>query len=140
LFFIELDTRWAHLAGMTANPNGAWVVQQARNLLLVLGERRRRVRFLLRDRDAKFCRGFDEVFRSEGARIVLTPVQAPTANAYAEPWTPWGPLGGVSRPVSSYPASEPAAGVAGDAPAAGRAGRCARVTAGGPGPAGRCCI
>jgi putative transposase len=40
----------------------------------------------LRDRDAKFCRGFDEVFRSEDARIVLTPVQAPTANAFAERW------------------------------------------------------
>jgi hypothetical protein len=48
LFFIELDTRRVHLAGATANPNGAWVTQQARNLLLVLGERGRRVRFLLR--------------------------------------------------------------------------------------------
>jgi putative transposase len=57
LFFIELDTRRVHLAGVTANPNGTWVAQQARNLLLVLGERGRRVRFLLRDRDAKFCLG-----------------------------------------------------------------------------------
>jgi hypothetical protein len=45
LFFIELDTRRVHLAGVTANPNGAWVAQQARNLLLVLGEQRRRVQF-----------------------------------------------------------------------------------------------
>ncbi len=81
---IELDTRRVHLAGVTANPNGRWVAQQARNLLLVLGERGRRVRFLLRDRDAKFCRNFDDVFRSEGAEVVLTPVQAP--NAYAERW------------------------------------------------------
>jgi hypothetical protein len=65
LFFIELDTRRVHLAGVTAHPDGAWVTQQARNLLLVLGERGRQVRFLLRDRDAKFCRGFDEVFRSD---------------------------------------------------------------------------
>jgi putative transposase len=86
LFFIELDTRRVHLAGVTANPNAAWVTQQARNLLVVLGERGRRVRVLVRDRDAKFCRGFDEVFRSEGARVVLTPVQAPNANAYAERW------------------------------------------------------
>jgi putative transposase len=54
LFFIELDTRRVHLAGVTANPDGAWVAQQARNLLLALDERGRRVRFLLRDRDAKF--------------------------------------------------------------------------------------
>jgi putative transposase len=65
-------------------PDGAWVAQQARNLLLVLGERGRRVRFLLRDRDAKFCRAFDDLFRSEGAEVGLTPVQAPNANAVAE--------------------------------------------------------
>jgi putative transposase len=86
LFFLELDSRRVHLVGVTANPTGAWVTQQARNLLLVLAEQHRRVRFVLRDRDAKFCRGFDEVFRAEGAEIVLTPVQAPTANAYAERW------------------------------------------------------
>jgi putative transposase len=86
LLVIELDTRRGRLAGVTANPNGRWVTQQARNLLLALEERGRRVRFLLRDRDAKFCRGFDEVFGSEGAEILLTPVQAPNANASAERW------------------------------------------------------
>ena len=86
LFFLELDTRRVHLAGVTANPNAAWVTQQARNLLLVLEEQGPRMRFLLRDRDAKFCRSFDDVFRSQGADIVLTPVQAPNANAYAERW------------------------------------------------------
>jgi putative transposase len=78
--------RWVHLAGVTANPSGPWVAQQARNLLLVLGERGRRVRFLVRDRDAKFCRGFDDVFHAEGAEVLVTPVQAPNANAYAERW------------------------------------------------------
>ena len=70
------------LGGVTANPDGAWVTQQARNLLLGLGERRRRVH----DRDAKFCRSFGDVFRSEGAEVLLTPVQAPRSNAFAERW------------------------------------------------------
>jgi hypothetical protein len=77
-FFIQLDTRRVHLGGLTANPNGAWVTQQARNLLLVLGARGRRVRFVVRDRDAKFCRSFDDVFSSEGGEVLVTPVRAPT--------------------------------------------------------------
>jgi putative transposase len=75
-----------HLAGVTANPDSRWVTQQARNLLLVLEERGRRVRFLLCDRDAKFSRSFDDVFRSEGSEVLVTPVQAPRANADAERW------------------------------------------------------
>jgi putative transposase len=67
LFFIELDTRRVHLAGVTANPDGAWVTQQARNLLMALEERNRQLRFVLRDRDAKFSRAFDDLFRSEAA-------------------------------------------------------------------------
>jgi putative transposase len=86
LFFIELDTRRVHLAGVTANPDGQWVTQQARNLLLVLGEQGRRARLVLHDRDAKFSRCFDDVFRSDGGEVLLTPVQAPRANAYAERW------------------------------------------------------
>jgi hypothetical protein len=54
LLFIELDTRRLHLAGVTANPDGQWVTQQARNLLVVLGEQGRRARLVLHDRDAKF--------------------------------------------------------------------------------------
>jgi putative transposase len=86
LLFIELDTRRVHLAGVTAHPNGTWVAQQARNLLLILGERERQVRFVLRDHDAKFSRGFDDVFRSQGGEVLVTPVRAPKANAYAERW------------------------------------------------------
>jgi putative transposase len=84
LFFIELDTRRIYVSGITANPAGAWVVQQARNLTMALAERACPVRFLIRDRDAKFTASFDEVFRSEGIRIIRTPVRAPTANAFAE--------------------------------------------------------
>jgi putative transposase len=86
LFFIELDTRRVHLAGVTANPNGAWVTQQARNLLLMLSERGRQLRFVVRDRDAKFSRTFDDLFCSEGAEVLLTLVRAPNANAHAERW------------------------------------------------------
>jgi putative transposase len=85
LFFIELGTRRVHLAGVTAHPNGTWITQQARNLLLP-AEGRRRPRFLLRDRDAKFTRAFDDVLWSEGAKVLVTPLQAPNANAYAERW------------------------------------------------------
>jgi putative transposase len=86
LFFIELDTRRVYLAGVTAHPDNAWVTQQARNLLLVLEERGPQVRFLLRDHDAKFTRSFNDLFRSQDADILVTPVQAPQANAYAERW------------------------------------------------------
>jgi putative transposase len=84
LFFIELDTRRVHLAGCTARPAGAWVVQQARNLFMAVGEQFGSRRYLVRDRDAKFSGAFDEVFRSEGLRVIRTPVLAPRANAYAE--------------------------------------------------------
>jgi putative transposase len=83
---IELDTRRVHLAGVTANPDGAWVTQQAHNLLLAPKERNRQRRLVLGDRDARFSRAFDDLFRSEGAEILLAPVQAPNANADAERW------------------------------------------------------
>src|SRR5213078_3497873 len=82
LFFIELESRRVHLAGCTTNPTGAWVTQQARNLTFTgVFER---VRFLVHDRDSKFTVSFDEVFRSEGIKVIQTPIRAPQANAYAE--------------------------------------------------------
>jgi transposase InsO family protein len=84
LFFIELGTRRVHLAGCSEAPNAAWVAQQARNLAWTLPERAVPLRFLVRDRDAKFSDRFDEVFRSEGIEVLRTPVQAPKANAFAE--------------------------------------------------------
>jgi putative transposase len=86
LYFIELDTRRVHLAGVTAHPNGAWATQQAPTLLVALGERGRRLRFVLRDHDAKFSGSFDDVFCAEGAEVLVTPVQAPNANSHAERW------------------------------------------------------
>ena len=84
LFFIELDTRKVYVAGVTAHPTAAWVVQQARNLSHELTQRARPVKFLIRDRDTKFTTSFDEVFRSEGIRTIRTPIRAPRANAFAE--------------------------------------------------------
>jgi putative transposase len=86
LFFIELASRRVYFGGVTANPNERWVTQQARNLVMTLAEQEQPVRFLVRDRDSKFTRSFDEVFRSEGVRVIRTPVQAPKAKAHAERW------------------------------------------------------
>jgi putative transposase len=84
LFFIEIDTRRVYVSGVTANPVGAWVVQQARNLTMVMTDLAQGIRFLVRDRDAKFTSGFDEVFQSEQIQIIRTPFRAPRANAFAE--------------------------------------------------------
>jgi putative transposase len=86
LFFIELGSRRVHFGGVTANPHERWVTQQARNLAMTLAKREQPVRFLVRDRDSKFTRSFDEVFRTEGIRVIRTPVRAPKAKAQAERW------------------------------------------------------
>ncbi len=86
LFFVEIESRRGHLCGITTNPTGAWVTQQARHLAAELEEAGRVVRHVIRDRDAKFTRPFDDVWRSIGAQVIRTPVRAPNANAFAERW------------------------------------------------------
>ena len=85
LFFISLATRRIEYVACTPKPDGRWVVQQARNLVIQIGDEQP-FRFLVHDRDAKFSHAFDEVFRSEGVGVIRTPVQVPNANAYAERW------------------------------------------------------
>jgi hypothetical protein len=85
LFFISLATRRIEYVACRANPDGRWVTQQARNLIMQLGDEQP-FRFLIHDRDAKFGDRFDDVFRSEGMRVIRTPVRAPNANAHAERW------------------------------------------------------
>lgn len=86
LFVIEVEQRVVHLLGVTANPDGPWVSQVARNFVAELQDTGRHVRFLIRDHDTKFTASFDNVFASIGTETILTPVRSPKANAFAERW------------------------------------------------------
>ena len=84
LIVIEHGTRRAYLAGISANPDGAWTTQAARNFLMEPGPRTTGVKFLIRDRAGQFTASFDAVFQAEGIRTLASPPQAPRANAICE--------------------------------------------------------
>ncbi|MGH8836804.1 MAG: integrase core domain-containing protein [Actinomycetes bacterium] len=84
LFALEIETRYVHVLGATANPDGAWTTQQARNLLLDLGERAAVFKFLIRDRAGQFTTAFDTVLADARIEVLRIPASCPRANAYAE--------------------------------------------------------
>jgi putative transposase len=84
LIFIEHRTRRLHIAGVTANPTGSWVAQQARNPAMDLGAKIDTLRFVIRDRDSKYTLAFNGVFDAEGIQVITTPPRAPRANAICE--------------------------------------------------------
>ena len=94
-FVIEAGTRHVHILGVTAHPDGAWTVQQARNLLMDLGVRATRFRFLVRDRAGQFTGAFDAVLSGAGIEVVKIPARSPKAKPLVSHCTSSGRFAGV---------------------------------------------
>jgi transposase InsO family protein len=86
LFFIKVQTREVFFAGVTANPTGSWTTQAARNLFIAHADQLEGARALVRDRGSQFVDSFDEIFRTEGFKVLCSPVRTPVANTFAERW------------------------------------------------------
>ena len=92
LAVIEHATRRIRILGVTLHPTGQWTAQQARNLLMDLGDQAHRVKFMIRDRGSNFTAAFDAVLADAGIRTVLCNIRTPRMNAIAERW-----IGGCRR-------------------------------------------
>src|SRR5579872_5616297 len=84
LFVLEVGSRYVHILGITANPDGLWTAQQIRNLLMDLGDRAADFRFLVRDGGGQLTASCESVLAGAGIEAVKIPPQSPCANAYAE--------------------------------------------------------
>jgi len=92
LAVIEHATRRIRILGVTLHPTGAWTAQQARNLIMDLGEQARQIKFMIRDRGSNFTAAFDAVLADAGIQTVLCSIRTPRMNAIAERW-----IGGCRR-------------------------------------------
>jgi putative transposase len=86
LVFLSIGSRRIEYFACTRHPDTAWMLQQARDLLMEFDDRDRRARFLIHDRDTKFPRAFDALLATESINVIRTPIRAPNANAHVEPW------------------------------------------------------
>src|SRR5262249_42024599 len=83
---LHLETRRVTLAGVTRHPTQAWMTQMARNAIDETSGCLREYRYLLHDRDAKFCKAFDEILRNRETQCLTLPAPSPKLNAFAERW------------------------------------------------------
>src|SRR5262249_10237876 len=86
LFFLHLETRRVTLAGITRHPTEEWMEQMARNAVDEESGNLRQIRYLLHDRDSKFCASFKAILKTGGVKCIALPPQSPNLNAFAERW------------------------------------------------------